>query len=69
MKAVVVQREVEGRTFTLETGVLAPQADAAVVVRCGDSMVLVTVVRCMRLDESRGIGSCAAKVARATKPF
>ncbi len=45
MKAVVVQREVAGRTFTLETGVLAPQADASVVVRCGDSMVLVTVVR------------------------
>jgi polyribonucleotide nucleotidyltransferase len=42
---MVVQREVAGQTFTLETGFLAPQADAAVVVRCGDSMVLVTVVR------------------------
>jgi polyribonucleotide nucleotidyltransferase len=45
MRAIVVQREVAGQTFTLETGFLAPQADAAVVVRCGDSMVLVTVVR------------------------
>lgn len=45
MKPVVVQREVAGKTFTLETGVLAPQADASVVARCGDSMVLVTVVR------------------------
>jgi polyribonucleotide nucleotidyltransferase len=45
MRAIVVQREVGGQTFTLETGFLAPQADAAVVVRCGDSMVLVTVVR------------------------
>jgi polyribonucleotide nucleotidyltransferase len=45
MRAIVVQREVAGQTFTLETGFLAPQADAAVVARCGDSMVLVTVVR------------------------
>jgi polyribonucleotide nucleotidyltransferase len=45
MRAIVVQREVAGQTFTLETGSLAPQADAAVVARCGDSMVLVTVVR------------------------
>ncbi len=45
MRAIIVQREVAGQTFTLETGFLAPQADAAVVARCGDSMVLVTVVR------------------------
>ncbi|MCX7968157.1 MAG: polyribonucleotide nucleotidyltransferase [Armatimonadetes bacterium] len=45
MKAVVVQREVAGQIYTLETGVLATQADASVVARCGDSMVLVTVVR------------------------
>ncbi len=45
MRAIVVQREVAGQTFSLETGFLAPQADAAVVARCGDSMVLVTVVR------------------------
>jgi len=45
MRAITVQREVAGQTFTLETGFLAPQADAAVVARCGDSMVLVTVVR------------------------
>ncbi len=45
MKAVTVERQIEGKTFTLETGVLAPQADAAVVAKCGDSMVLVTIVR------------------------
>ncbi len=45
MRAIIVQREVAGQTFTLETGFLAPQADAAVVAQCGDSMVLVTVVR------------------------
>ncbi len=49
MKAVVVERQIAGKTFTLETGVLAPQADAAVVVKCGDSMVLVTVVRSQEL--------------------
>lgn len=42
---VVVERQIAGRIFSLETGVLAPQADAAVTVRYGDSMALVTVVR------------------------
>lgn len=45
MREVVVSREIAGRTLSLATGALAPQADAAVVVRYGDSMVLVTVVR------------------------
>jgi polyribonucleotide nucleotidyltransferase len=33
-----------GRTLSLETGRMAKQADASVVVRMGDTMVLVTVV-------------------------
>src|SRR5579864_2527060 len=37
-----VSLEVGGKTLSLETGHLARQADGAVVVRCGDSMVLVT---------------------------
>ncbi|HEV2284054.1 MAG TPA: polyribonucleotide nucleotidyltransferase [bacterium] len=37
-----VSLEVGGTTLSLETGHLARQADGAVVVRCGDSMVLVT---------------------------
>src|SRR5579863_6398974 len=37
-----VSLEVGGKTLSLETGRLARQADGAVVVRCGDSMVLVT---------------------------
>ncbi|MCS7265531.1 MAG: polyribonucleotide nucleotidyltransferase [Armatimonadetes bacterium] len=45
MKSVVIERQVAGKTFSLETGFLAPQADASVVAKCGDSMVLVTVVR------------------------
>lgn len=33
-----------GKEISFETGKLAPQADAAVVGRCGDTVVLVTVV-------------------------
>ncbi len=33
-----------GQTITLETGRLAKQADGSVVVRCGDTMLLATVV-------------------------
>ncbi len=34
----------DGRTITLETGKLAKQADGAVVVRLGDTMILATIV-------------------------
>jgi polyribonucleotide nucleotidyltransferase len=34
----------DGRTITIETGMLAKQADGAVVVRMGNSMLLATVV-------------------------
>lgn len=34
----------DGRTITLETGRLAKQADGSVVVRCGKTMLLATVV-------------------------
>ena len=37
-----VEIQVGGRSLTFETGLLARQADGAVVVRYGDSMVLVT---------------------------
>src|SRR3954469_17278719 len=38
------KREIQigSRTLTLETGKLAKQGDGAVIVRCGDTMVLVT---------------------------
>ncbi len=45
MEAVTVEREIQGRLFSISTGLIAPQADMAVLVRYGDSMVLVTVVR------------------------
>ena len=43
----VVTKEIkldDGRIITLETGKLARQADGAVVVRMGDTMLLATVV-------------------------
>ena len=39
-----VSIEFAGKTLTLETGELAPQATASVLARLGDTMVLVTVV-------------------------
>ncbi len=39
----VVQRSIAGRTLSMETGRLAGQANAAVLVRYGDTIVLVTV--------------------------
>lgn len=40
----IVQVEFGGRTVTMSTGKMAKQANGAVVVRCGDTMVLVTAV-------------------------
>ncbi|WPP52124.1 polyribonucleotide nucleotidyltransferase [Catalinimonas niigatensis] len=43
----IVKKEIalpDGRTITIETGKLARQADGAVVVRMGDTMLLATVV-------------------------
>ena len=37
------ERTIGGRKLTVETGKLAGQADAAVTVRYGDTVVLVTV--------------------------
>ena len=47
MQSNVVTKEInlgDGRTITIETGKLARQADGAVVVRMGDTMLLATVV-------------------------
>lgn len=43
-----VTTEVGGKKVTIETGWLAKQADASVLVRCGDNVVLVTVVSSRR---------------------
>lgn len=39
-----IERQIAGRTLTLETGRIGRQADGAVLVRYGDTMVLVTAV-------------------------
>ena len=39
-----IEREFEGRNFSLEVGKVARQADGAVLVRFGDTIVLVTAV-------------------------
>lgn len=44
MAVIQKQIEVGGKTLTIETGKLAKQADGAVVVRYGDTMVLATAV-------------------------
>ena len=44
MALAVVKADVGGTPITFETGKLAKQANGAVVVRCGDNMVLVTAV-------------------------
>ena len=44
MSVVKVEREIAGRTMTLETGKLALQAHGAVTVRYGDTVVLATVL-------------------------
>ena len=48
---VVLERSFHGRTISIETGRVAKQAGGAVIVRSGDSMVLVTA--CMG-DEKNG---------------
>lgn len=40
-----IEREIGGRTLTLETGVIAKQANAAVMATYGGTTVLATVVR------------------------
>ena len=47
-----IEVEVGGKTITLETGRLAKQANGAVLVRCGDTVVLVSAV--MREDVREG---------------
>ena len=44
MKIISKEVEIGGKKLTLETGRLAKQADGAVMVRYGDTMVLVTAV-------------------------
>ena len=49
-----VEVDLGGRKITLETGRMAKQANGAVVVRCGDSVVLVSA--CMAHNPKPGAG-------------
>ncbi len=51
-KVYTVSAEIAGRTLTLETGRLAEQADGAVLVRYGDTVLLATVVIARETRES-----------------
>jgi len=53
MSVVEVSRDFGGRLLTLQTGKLAKQADASVVVRYGDTVVLVAVVAAKKLKEGQ----------------
>ncbi|MEM1008126.1 MAG: polyribonucleotide nucleotidyltransferase, partial [Myxococcota bacterium] len=44
MKPIVESTQVGGQLFSIETGVVAKQAHGAVVVRCGETVLLVTAV-------------------------
>ncbi|GAM09981.1 polyribonucleotide nucleotidyltransferase [Geobacter sp. OR-1] len=48
-----VQAELGGRTVTISTGKMAKQANGAVVVSCGDTMVLVTAVAAKSAKEGQ----------------
>ncbi len=39
-----VETEIDGKSISIETGKIAKQASGSVIVRCGDTMVLVTAV-------------------------
>src|SRR3970282_1700230 len=48
-----VEFEVGGRTLTIESGKVAKQADGAVTVRYGDSMILATAVAAPEVREEQ----------------
>ena len=49
----IVSADLAGRTFSIETGRIAKQASGAVMVRCGDSVILVTAVWNPKADPTR----------------
>ncbi|RQW90224.1 MAG: polyribonucleotide nucleotidyltransferase [Geobacter sp.] len=49
----IVQAEIQGKTVSIETGWMAKQANGAVVVRSGDTMVLVTAVAAKNAKENQ----------------
>ena len=60
-----VQIDIHGLPFSIETGKVAKQADGAVVVRFGASMVLATVRRRQERPEAPGLLPADRRVSRA----
>ena len=53
-KVCKVEKEIGGQLLSIETGKIARQADGAVLVRYGDTMVLVTAVTAEPKSEFMG---------------
>jgi polyribonucleotide nucleotidyltransferase len=53
MKKHTVQADIHGKTITIETGWMAKQANGAVLVRSGDTVVLVTAVAAKAVREGQ----------------
>jgi polyribonucleotide nucleotidyltransferase len=53
MAAIKEEIEFNGQRFTIETGKVARQADGAVVLTCGETMVLCTAVSAKKLREGQ----------------
>ena len=47
MQSIRVERQIGGRTLSIETGTLAKLADGAVTVQFGDTVVFGAVVRAL----------------------
>ena len=54
---MIVKKEVEigGKVFSIETGRYARQANGSVMVRYGDTMVLVTAVASTEVKENQSL--------------
>ena len=50
-QATIKTFEIGGKTISIETGRLARQADGAVVVKMGDTMIMATVVSAKEAKE------------------
>jgi len=56
-----------GLEMSLETGKLAPQADGAVLVRVGDTVILSTVVTSKPREGERRLSVATARPARSRR--
>jgi polyribonucleotide nucleotidyltransferase len=69
MEAITTDFLVGGRTLTLETGKMARQANASVVVRYGDTVVLVTVVSSREPKENYDFFPLTVDIESAFTPW